>query len=375
MNPALELLPTKARRAASRQWREDMGCSFNVTERLCRAIRAANEAMGLPTRVCEMCCGEGEIEMQPSTNPRPCPDCGGTRLSPENSSEEVADCDDLCTCGHERFHHDDGREMGVETNCKSPGCTCQKFEAENSSGVEEGRRFPTFELVAQSVYAKQDEHFELCGNCGGIANAGLWQGLNRDEETDQLVGYDGPNEPHFWRCPLCGFDHTDDDGDPGVWAGAVADMLHQRRRLLAEDDFDWKTLWEEAAASTQPDPTTRLSEGTGDELRHWFEVGEKVRLTEAYDRLPDFGRTGRVLDSDIIENKRWYEIEWLENGRPLRPTRHYTGNQLQPATTQKPQDEEEQPCASCGFREGHAGDCPSLLFPDDHDAPQDEEER
>lgn len=94
--------------------------------------------------------------------------------------------------------------------------------------------------------------------------------------------------------------------------------------------------------SPQPDPTTRLSEGTGDDLRHWFEVGEKVRLTEAYDRLPDFGRTGRVLDSDIIENKRWYEIQWLENGRPLKPTRHYTGSQLQPATTQKPQDEEER---------------------------------
>lgn len=38
------------------------------------------------------------------------------------------DCDDLCTCGHERFHHDDGREMGVLTNCKAHGCGCQAFE-------------------------------------------------------------------------------------------------------------------------------------------------------------------------------------------------------------------------------------------------------
>lgn len=41
---------------------------------------------------------------------------------------ENEDPDDLCDCGHERFHHDDGREMGVLTHCKARGCTCKQFE-------------------------------------------------------------------------------------------------------------------------------------------------------------------------------------------------------------------------------------------------------
>jgi hypothetical protein len=45
------------------------------------------------------------------------------------AQDALGDCDDLCACGHERFHHDDGREMGVLTNCKAHGCGCTKFEA------------------------------------------------------------------------------------------------------------------------------------------------------------------------------------------------------------------------------------------------------
>ncbi|HET7455424.1 MAG TPA: hypothetical protein VFJ76_07885 [Solirubrobacterales bacterium] len=127
-----------------------------------------------------------------------------TRLSPENSSGKVADCDDLCKCGHERFHHDDGREMGVETNCKSRGCTCQKFEAENSSGVEEELR----------------------------------------KQLDLLVGAAAPIESG-----------EGGEEDRENFSEVFQDACFLLARLQVKD---------ENAASPQPDPTTRLSEGTGE---------------------------------------------------------------------------------------------------------------
>jgi hypothetical protein len=62
------------------------------------------------------------------------------------------DCDDLCTCGHERFHHDDGREMGVETNCKARRngrpCTCKQFEmVEDEEVVEQPPAEPQGDVV------------------------------------------------------------------------------------------------------------------------------------------------------------------------------------------------------------------------------------
>ena len=39
--PNLELLPPKARRAATASWIQSMGTPFNITERLCLAITAA----------------------------------------------------------------------------------------------------------------------------------------------------------------------------------------------------------------------------------------------------------------------------------------------------------------------------------------------
>jgi hypothetical protein len=90
---------------------------------------------------CETCGGSEEVEVTVGVGNdriperKPCPDCTGKQSPAE------PDCDDLCTCGHERFHHDDGREMGVETNCKATRngepCTCEQFEMVDDEEVVE----------------------------------------------------------------------------------------------------------------------------------------------------------------------------------------------------------------------------------------------
>jgi histidine triad (HIT) family protein len=76
---------------------------------------------------------------------------------------EVEDCDDLCTCGHERFHHDDGREMGVETNCKARRngnpCTCKQFDLVDDEEVVQQspaeQQGDVVEVLAEWLYREE----------------------------------------------------------------------------------------------------------------------------------------------------------------------------------------------------------------------------
>jgi hypothetical protein len=59
--------------------------------------------------------------------------------NPAPQPEQEKDADDLCAkCQHERFHHDDGQEMGADGDCKVRGCTCGQFVAEPEQEKEPG---------------------------------------------------------------------------------------------------------------------------------------------------------------------------------------------------------------------------------------------
>jgi hypothetical protein len=83
---------------------------------------------------------------------------------PPSPQAEVEDCDDLCTCGHERFHHDDGREMGVETNCKARRngnpCTCKQFDlVDDEEVVQQSPAEPQGDVVEEVLAKRLYEQF------------------------------------------------------------------------------------------------------------------------------------------------------------------------------------------------------------------------
>lgn len=178
----------------------------------------------------------------------------------------------------------------------------RKQEAEERA-VEGQQHFP-FELVLEPVIVT-NEYFYLCGNCGGIADTSLWQGLDYDEELDRKVPHVGINEAGFYRCPLCSYDHTDDDSGPGTYAGTLIGMVEQRKELLGDDDFDWKTRWEEAAG-TRPDADAARRKGAEEERERLREAAEPL-AEEAMKKCVAEGEAGNV-DSEAYNQGKAHGI-------------------------------------------------------------------
>lgn len=163
-----------------------------------------------------------------------------TRLSPENSSGETEHCETAleahasgalrCGCGHTRARHADGPAAWGGA-CSADECNCDSFMVdpevlpENSSGEEEGvdwraRAVSHAKALASMLSAKP-------------VYEGTFGATWLDEATE-TVRLDLGTEPFA--------------------AGATA---------LHKDD----TIGTSQPVSPQPDPTTRRSEGTGDDLR------------------------------------------------------------------------------------------------------------
>lgn len=79
----------------------------------------------------------------------------------------------------------------------------------------------------------------LCGECGGIAPAGAFKSLHRDDETDELRPsregeYDGTLE-----CPVCNHHHRDGDDGSGLWDGTVREL----EVIRAQEVDDYADSW------------------------------------------------------------------------------------------------------------------------------------
>lgn len=79
--------------------------------------------------------------------------------------------------------------------------------------------------------------FSLCGECGCITFARDWTAWNHAEDRDELVPAPDGDEGNYYRCPACGYDHRDDDSDPGVWEGGLEEM--KAERAANTDAYGW----------------------------------------------------------------------------------------------------------------------------------------
>ena len=70
----------------------------------------------------------------------------------------------------------------------------------------------------------------LCGNCWRISHPNGWWAWNNVEGVPE----DADGDPSFYRCHQCGYDHRDDDADPGVWDGTREELEIIRLREQPE---------------------------------------------------------------------------------------------------------------------------------------------
>lgn len=89
----------------------------------------------------------------------------------------------------------------------------------------------------------EEDYWYLCFNCGFITEFEKWEMLKWDEEHLNLIpSPEGEDDP-ICRCPVCKWDHIDDDSNPGIMDGTHGSLCVERER--AKDG--WQDLWAETA--------------------------------------------------------------------------------------------------------------------------------
>lgn len=83
-----------------------------------------------------------------------------------------------------------------------------------------------------------EDYQYLCAACGGISPADTWPALDRGEEGELVAAAPG-SEAAIMLCPLCKHEHVDDDSNPGIYDGTMAEVRAERARLVAEETFEW----------------------------------------------------------------------------------------------------------------------------------------
>jgi hypothetical protein len=86
-----------------------------------------------------------------------------------------------------------------------------------------------------------DNYFYLCFNCGFITPYTRWEQWNWDEEGDNLIPAPEGEEAFYERCPVCLWDHWDDDSNPGIMDGKREELENERKNAIE----DWGDRWKE----------------------------------------------------------------------------------------------------------------------------------
>jgi hypothetical protein len=97
----------------------------------------------------------------------------------------------------------------------------------------------------------EEAYYYLCGACGEVTAHRRWTGLVRDQETEEMRPARDGEEWDLDVCPACGYEHRDDDSDPGVWGGTIAQMDQERAVQFADLADFWIDRWKDLAAAAE----------------------------------------------------------------------------------------------------------------------------
>lgn len=89
--------------------------------------------------------------------------------------------------------------------------------------------------------ATLDDYHYLCFNCGFITPYDRWEGWNWDDKGENRVPVPEGEEAMYQRCPVCHWDHWDDDSNPGIQDGTVPELEKEREEVIR----DWGDRWKE----------------------------------------------------------------------------------------------------------------------------------
>jgi hypothetical protein len=91
--------------------------------------------------------------------------------------------------------------------------------------------------------SKSLDHY-LCFNCGFITPVEKWTYWIWDDKGNEKIAV--PEGWHiFARCPVCQWDHTDDDSNPGYLDGLISVLCVERQEALEDWGDRWKEVEEE----------------------------------------------------------------------------------------------------------------------------------
>lgn len=92
-----------------------------------------------------------------------------------------------------------------------------------------------------------EDYCYLCCNCGFITPYELWTFWKWEDEGDEqkmVPAGKGDMDP-ICRCPVCKWDHTDDDSNPGIIDGTYDDCVKERPRQAEMFEDLWDDTLEE----------------------------------------------------------------------------------------------------------------------------------
>lgn len=90
----------------------------------------------------------------------------------------------------------------------------------------------------------------LCFACGVVSLESEWQMFVSDQDADEFVPFTlsvedaearglDTSDP-MMRCPVCGWLHVDDDGNPGMFFGSPSECRDERAVHAASDGPAWQ---------------------------------------------------------------------------------------------------------------------------------------
>ena len=95
----------------------------------------------------------------------------------------------------------------------------------------------------------------LCGACWRISHPNGWWAYTLIEGIPE----DTDDDPLYYRCHSCGYDHRDTDDDPGVWSGTHKEL----DRIRMEEQPEFRRV-REALAALREEIHTLYQNGTFD---------------------------------------------------------------------------------------------------------------
>lgn len=86
-----------------------------------------------------------------------------------------------------------------------------------------------------------NDYFYLCFNCGWISPFETWKLMKHDpdDENHGLIPVEDGDMDPVCICPICKWEHVDDDSNPGIQDGTLLECAIARALALE----DWSEHW------------------------------------------------------------------------------------------------------------------------------------